>query len=125
LRIRFSGDQESSFPILKQFVAIEPKQDSVLLVKYSTQGFPTHSGLIWVVEAMDSASGGTSSTLPSSTGGVAAVPVEVRAGTRAITVTLRYERPPGEVRAAGELLLNEVRLDSGHRNPVSRLGKAT
>jgi hypothetical protein len=111
LRIRFTGDQAEVCDLLFQRVAVRPGATYRLTVRYWTRGFNRASGLLWLASAGPKELARMEDYLWDEGGGTAKLEFEAPRNSPWAMVVLRYQRPPGEVRGAGEASIESVRLE--------------
>ena len=111
LRIRFTGDQAEQCDLLSQRVAVEPGTSYRVSTRYHTEGVGQQSGLKWLVSSLPNNQLSLMDDYLSDGGsGEAAVTFSVPAGIEWVQLVLRYQRPPGEVRIAGEVSVFSVEM---------------
>lgn len=109
LRIHFNGDQCEQCPVLNQRVAVVPGRAYTVRVKYRTQEFGRRSGLRWVVGAANGELAGMADDLWAEDGGTGEL--RFRAGEGAwVNLGLWHQRPQGQTRGEGTLLLESVEI---------------
>lgn len=113
LRIRFTGDQAERCDLLSQRIAVDPGTSYRVLSKYHTEGAGQQSGLKWVVSSSSPQGqlGTMTEDLWDGGSGHTVVSFSVPAGTTWVQLVLRYQRPLGEVRIAGEVSVFSVKIE--------------
>ena len=111
LRIRFTGDQAEHCDVLYQRVAVDPGTRYQVSVKYHTEGAGQQSGLKWVVASSPQGQLAIMDDyLWDGGSGHATVSFLVPIKTSWVLLVLRYQRPLGEVRIAGEVSVFSVEM---------------
>ena len=112
LRVRFTGDQAEQSDVLTQRVAVEPGVSYNVVVKYRTKGLGRKSGLKCLIlgAAPPNPVAETDAYLWDEGNGEAALSFTAPPGDGLVKVVLRYLRPQGEVRMAGEVSILAVEM---------------
>ena len=113
VRIRFTGDQAEQCDALTQRVAVEPGVSYRVVVKYRTAGLGRKSGMKWLILGAASANpvvAETDSYLWDEGNGESALSFTAPPRDGLVRVVLRYLRPQGEVRTAGEVSIFAVEM---------------
>ncbi|MBI3210163.1 MAG: hypothetical protein HYZ37_14855 [Candidatus Solibacter usitatus] len=106
LRILLNGRQEENTSLLEQLVEAAPHSKYRLSFRYATRSIPTHSGVRWRVHQGETERFSAAQFLSSEEARTDQIEFQTGAAPPRITVRLVYERMPGTVRPAGEILLD-------------------
>ena len=113
LRFAFDGQQPEGWPLVDQFVPVEPARHYKLGFGFRTDGIGEGTGLQWRVK--DAANG---ADIPVERGSLSADEwtsgvrtFAVPSGVSMVRLSLIYERQPGTVRIEGTLWLKSVSLE--------------
>ncbi len=111
LGFELSGNEPDRFTLLRQTAPVEAGQTYALVVNYRSRDIPPGSGLAFAVdESRSAAPMGQTASLSAPEGGQTTLCFAIPKDTHFVDVSLRFQRPPGTVRPAGRLTLQQVRL---------------
>jgi hypothetical protein len=110
LRIRFTGDQAEQGLVLWQRIAVSPGASYRVRMKYRTIGVKRNSGLNWVVGSAKEQLAVMDRYLWAEDESTGDVQFQVPKDVEWVRLALRYERPQGEMRMEGDVVLESVEL---------------
>ena len=115
LRIHFTGDQCEQCAVLTQRIAVSPGAEYRVRATYRTIEMKRKSGLSWAVSSAKSQLAISEDSLWADEGGTAELSFRAPDGVEWVRLALLYQRPQGEVRTEGTLLVERVEMDAVSR----------
>jgi tetratricopeptide (TPR) repeat protein len=110
LRIRFTGDQAEQGLVLWQRVAVSPGASYRVRMKYRTIGVKQNSGLKWIVGSAKEQLAAMDGYLWAEDESAGDFQFRVPNDVQWVRLALKYERPQGEMRMDGDVVLESVEL---------------
>ena len=110
--VRFTGEQAERCSVLAQRVAVSPGTTYRVSVQYRTMGAGRNSGLKWMVSSTTAELARMNGYLSAEKAGSASFQFQAPSGVNWVRLALWYERPPGEMRLEGDIVVQLVEMAS-------------